>query len=189
MVRLAAPGWRARDSQRAALAVFSLALVLGAIGSALGIWFVGGLIREAAKPFAQVLVALAAIALVAREFRIVRFRLPAIGRQVPQSVFSKRVYVAAFQFGFALGTGLRTRITANSPYLLFVALLLWVSDVESALALGVGFGAGRAFPAISRYLRKEEENWDDTPRLRWMVPASSVASMVGVVGLVLPATA
>jgi transposase-like protein len=40
------------------------------------------------------------------------------GRQVPQDVFARGLYRAALQFGFEMGTGVRTYVPATTPYLL-----------------------------------------------------------------------
>lgn len=77
-----------------------------------------------------------------------RSRLPQNRRLIPQHVALKGPAVGAFQFGFEMGTGVRTYVTAVAPYVLLPGVLLFGDLVTGTLA-GVGFGLGRYAMAVS----------------------------------------
>lgn len=54
----------------------------------------------------------------------------------------------SFEFGFELGTGVRTYVTSSLPYALVLAVT-FVSDLPSALLAGVGFGLGRLVMTVT----------------------------------------
>ena len=104
-------------------------------------------------------VALAAVG-VLRDAGVVSFPLPQNARQVPQEVLTGQVARGSLQFGFEMGTGVRTYVSSTVPYVLVAALLLTAPGIATALAAGVGFGAGRALMPVSRYLSRDGELWD-----------------------------
>jgi hypothetical protein len=78
------------------------------------------------------------------EAGVVAVHLPENRRLVPEYVFAKGRTLGALQFGFELGTGVRTYVPAVAPYVLAVALVLVSSDVTEPVAAAFGFAAGRA---------------------------------------------
>lgn len=85
----------------------------------------------------------AALLGVARDAGLVTLRLPQNARQVPQDVLQRDLVRGALQFGFELGTGVRTYVSASLPYVAALAVLL-ANDVGTALLTGLGFALGRA---------------------------------------------
>lgn len=97
---------------------------------------------------------------VLRDAKVVRLALPQNARQVPQDVLRPSPRRGALRFGFELGTGVRTYLSATAPYVLAVAVLLAGQRLELAALAGVGFGAGRAATPLIRRARGAVEGWD-----------------------------
>lgn len=119
---------------------------------------------------------------VLRDARVLNLRLPQNARQVPQSVFDAGLSTAAIRFGFDLGTGLRTYLTATTPYLLAVSVLLLAHQPWwSALLAGVGFGLGRVVMPLARSF-SEDSSWDDhlSRSLRWATPVGTALCTAAV---------
>ncbi len=106
--------------------------------------------------------ALVAVALLGllRELGVVRLPLPQNARQIPQDVLHRDRLRGSTQFGFELGTGVRTYVSATAPYVLAVAVLLLGQDLAAAVAAGLGFGAGRAATPLLRRLSGDPVGWD-----------------------------
>lgn len=97
--------------------------------------------------------------LILRDLRVFTFALPEAQRQIPKHVLEKG-WIGAFQFGFALGTGVRTYLPSTAPYLLLLALILVGPSGLSFLAAGIGFGLGRSLTPLLRSRSSEGEEWD-----------------------------
>ncbi|GAA3850738.1 hypothetical protein [Streptomyces sedi] len=89
-----------------------------------------------------------------------RLRLPQNARQVPQDVLQRDLARGALQFGFEMGTGVRTYVSASLPYALALAVLL-ANDAGVALLAGLGFALGRAATPTLRFASGTGEEWDD----------------------------
>lgn len=91
-------------------------------------------------------------------------RLPQNRRLVPQYVPSMGPVWGAAQFGFEMGTGVRTFVTAASPYIL-VAWLAFFAMPWTMLLLGaLGFGIGRGIPNVLALRKSYRADADiDTP--------------------------
>ncbi|BCL12306.1 hypothetical protein [Micromonospora sagamiensis] len=101
-----------------------------------------------------------------RELGLVSLRLPQNARQVPQDVLQRSPRRGALQFGFELGTGVRTYVSASAPYVLAAALLLVGQRLEVAVLAGVGFGVGRALTPLTRRAAGSGDRWDAELRVR-----------------------
>ncbi|TDC62336.1 hypothetical protein E1200_26110 [Actinomadura sp. GC306] len=153
---LFSPGWRAHVRQGEVLAVFTLGLLAGGTLSAAVIWLLSGL--AAPLPPAVRAAAIVGVAVLgaARELGVLRVPLPQNARQIPPEVLQARLRLGSLQFGFELGTGVRTYVSASSPYVLAPALLLSHPGLGAALLTGAAFGAGRALSAVLTYLARDE---------------------------------
>lgn len=149
------------------LGVFSTGLLLGALLSATVLWLLSGLLSPIPDTWTLPLTTLAAAAGVARDAGILPLPLPQNSRQVPQDVLQRDLVRGALQFGFEMGTGVRTYVSATLPYVLAVGLLL-AGDAQVALLAGTGFAAGRAATPLLRYAARTGEHWDD--RLQTRLP-------------------
>lgn len=99
-------------------------------------------------PARGVLFGLLALPVLARECGLVRFRVPENARLVPEDVQHLRHW-GALQFGFEMGTGMRTYSPSALPHLALAAIVL-VVPFGPAFAVAAGFAAGRlAMPLLS----------------------------------------
>ena len=134
--------------------------MLGAVLSALVLWVVSGLATPVPASVRYGLVVTFAAVGVLRDLDVVRFPLPQNARQVPQTVLNSDVAKGSLQFGFEMGTGVRTYVSSTVPYVLVAALLLTAPGFWTAVATGAGFGLGRAITPTARYASRDGETWD-----------------------------
>jgi hypothetical protein len=104
-------------------------------------------------------VVLCALLCVLRDAGAVRLPLPQNARQIPQEVLQRHLLRGTLQFGFELGTGARTYVTASAPYAVAAGLLLW-GGLGTALLAGAGFAAGRALTPVLRLASGDVTGWD-----------------------------
>ncbi len=174
---LFSPGWRAHVRQGQVLAVFTLGLVLGGTLTASVLWLLSGFaapLPEAVRTGAVLAVALLGVV---REAGWVRIPMPQNARQIPQEVLRSRVRRGALQFGFELGTGVRTFVSASAPYVVALGLLLAHQGPVTTILTGTGFGAGRAVTATARYASRHDE-WDDRRVTRMPLLANAIGVTV-----------
>lgn len=120
-----------------AVAVAFVAAVLGALPQAL-----------IPAPVRWALFAAAAVPVLLRECGLLRFAVPQNARLVPEDVQHLREW-GALQFGFEMGTGMRTYSPSALPHLALIAIVL-VVPFPAAFALAAGFATGRlAMPLLS----------------------------------------
>lgn len=124
------------------------------------LWLLSGLLQPVPELWRHVLLVGIALLGVLRELGVVRIRLPQNARQIAREVLQRHVLRGAFQFGFELGTGVRTYVSATAPYVVAFAILLAGLGFPAALATGLGFGAGRALTTWSRYAARDSAAWD-----------------------------
>lgn len=163
-----------------ALAAFGVGLVLGGLLSASVLWLLSGLASPLPPPARYLTVLGFALVAVLRDAGIVRFRLPQNARQVPREVLRRPVR-GALRFGFELGTGVRTYLSATAPYAVAVALLLLTPQPLDAVLAGAGFGLGRAATPLIRFASGAGEEWD--AKLRSRLPLLTVGGGAVVAGL------
>lgn len=93
------------------------------------------------------------------DLKLLPFRLPQNARQVPSSIIVRTDGSGALQFGFEMGTGLRTYMPTHLPYVL-VSLILLVLPWWTAPLAGLCFGAGRALMVLSAVRLGDAKAWD-----------------------------
>jgi hypothetical protein len=117
--------------------VACVAAVLGALPQAL-----------VPLPVRAALFGVAALVVLGREIGLWRFPVPENARLVPEEV-QHRAEWGALQFGFEMGTGMRTYSPSALPHLALAAVVL-VVPLPLAPAVAAGFAAGRlAMPVMS----------------------------------------
>src|SRR5690606_31004890 len=132
------------------------------------------------------LVLLVAVVAVLRDVGLVRIRLPQNARQIPQEVLRDHLVRGALQFGFELGTGVRTYVSAGAPYALAAAALLVGQPVSAGALAAVGFGIGRALTPLLRCASQAGERWDALmQRRRSTVTVLCSAALAVAFGLLL----
>ncbi|MBT2211156.1 hypothetical protein [Actinomadura sp. NEAU-AAG7] len=141
--------------QDAVLAVFTLGLLLGGTVSGLALWSLSGLASPLPPPARTPVILAVAAAGVARELGVLSLPLPQNARQIPQEVLRVHLWRGVLQFGFELGTGVRTYVPSSAPYVLALALLLARAPLTAAVLTGAAFGAGRALSAALTYLARD----------------------------------
>lgn len=142
------------------MSLFSVGLLLGGVVSALALFLLSGLGSLVPLTWRHLVVLAIAVVGALRDAGVVRFWLPQNTRQVPQDVLQRHLWRGSLQFGFELGTGVRTYVSATAPYVVALALLLSSPSVWVAVATGLGFGLGRAVTLVSRYLASDQPAWD-----------------------------
>lgn len=169
-----------RRGSRSLLWPLSAGLVLGGATSAIAVWVLSGFAEPLAGWLRTLLVVVVAVAALVEDVFAPGWPWPQHARQVPQSVRLREPTVALLQFGFELGTGVRTFVTSRAPYVLVAVLLLGGLPFAGALAAGTGFGAGRALMPVLRRAHDAPGAWDrrlDRAR-RWSTPVAT--ALVGL---------
>jgi hypothetical protein len=156
-------------------------LCLGGITTAVLAVALGSLLVRPFVPDLGRVLALAALAVfvLAGEFGLHRVALPHRRAQVPASVVGVGAQSGALQFGFEMGTGVRTHMPSNLPYLPLAAVLL-IATWPQALLAGAGFGLGRAWMALGRHYSRAPEWWD----ARWRRHGTRLRRVLAVALLV-----
>ena len=166
-----------------------LGLIAGGLLSGVVLGMLSGL--SAPLPASWRYAAIVAVALlgVLREAEVVTIPVPQNARQVPQDVLRHSPRRGALRFGFELGTGVRTYVSATAPYLLAVAVFLGGQPLQAAALAGIGFGAGRAATPLIRRASRAVEGWDADlrARLRLITVVGCAALAVAFGLLLLPA--
>jgi hypothetical protein len=128
---------------------FGAGLLLGAVLVAFVAAVVGALPQELLPaPVRWAVFGAVTVVVLLREVGVLRFRVPENARLVPEDVQHLREW-GALQFGFEMGTGMRTYSPSALPHLALVAIVL-VVPFPAAFALAAGFAAGRlAMPLLS----------------------------------------
>jgi hypothetical protein len=173
--------------QNPAVALFCLGLLVGGSVSAVVLWLLSGLTQPIPQWARYAVVLIFAAAAVLRDLGLLRFWVPQNARQVPQDVLRRNILGGALQFGFEMGTGVRTYVSATAPYAVALALLLAEVGFVAALLTGVGFGIGRAVTFLLRFAAQMPiDVWDHrvAARLPWLVPGST-ATVLATLAVVL----
>jgi hypothetical protein len=124
---------------------------------------------------------LAALAVLGRELGLWRFTVPENARLVPEDV-QHRAEWGALQFGFEMGTGMRTYSPSALPHLALAAVVL-VVPLPVAPAVAVGFAAGRlAMPVLSNAW-SDDGSWTEVwsaagPVVRPVLACTCVGALV-----------
>ncbi len=126
-------------------------------------------------PVRQGLLGAAAVAVLAREVGLWRFRVPENARLVPEDVQRLGEW-GALQFGFEMGTGMRTYSPSALPHLALLAVVL-VVPFPAAFAVAAGFAAGRlAMPVLSNSW-SDDGSWSQV----WVAAEPVVRPLLAVV--------
>lgn len=133
--------------------------IAGALTTASVLVVIGGLLSPIPWTVRQIGAICLLLLLLMHALRVVCLDLPQRTYQIPRETFAARPSSAAFRFAFELGTGVRTYITAVSPYAIAILLLLGLPDglggaFVAAAACAVGYGSGRAIVVASQSVRR-----------------------------------
>lgn len=150
MVETLGPGGHTggRQTTAAACATFLPGAIVGALFTFGGLAMLGSLIHGAGSTVALVAAAMIALLAAVAEVRGVRIA-PQIRRQLPEHW--RRVMpmpVAAALYGMLLGLGFTTFVLTFGVWAL-AGISFALGVPEAGLAIGLGFGIGRALPVIA----------------------------------------
>jgi hypothetical protein len=174
--------------QVAVLGTFSAGLLLGSLLSATVLWLGSGLFSPAPAAWRHVAVVAVTVLCLLRDLGAVRCRLPQNARQIPQEVLQRDLVRGTLQFGFELGTGVRTYVSASLPYALAAGVLLH-GGLTTALLAGTGFALGRAATPALRLASGDVAGWDarlDTRLKTVKAGSAAVAALLLAAVLLLP---
>ncbi|GEL18496.1 hypothetical protein PA7_23330 [Pseudonocardia asaccharolytica DSM 44247 = NBRC 16224] len=110
-------------------------------------------------PVRWVIFGVAALIVLAREVGVLRFRIPQNARLVPERVQHLGEW-GALQFGFEMGTGMRTYSPSALPHLALLAVVL-VVPFPTAFALAAGFAVGRFMMPLLSNAWSDDGGWSD----------------------------
>jgi hypothetical protein len=162
--------------------MFVVGLLTGGVLSSLVLGLASGLFAPMPLAWRHGVIILVALLGLLWDAGAVPIRLPQNTRQVPQDVLQRNLLRGATQFGFELGTGVRTYVSASAPYVLAVAVLLAGQYLGVAILAGLGFGAGRAATPLVRFAAGATADaaagWD--VRLRARLRAITMAGVVAM---------
>jgi hypothetical protein len=128
---------------------FGVGLLLGAELVAFVVAVFGALVQQLVPSLVlRAAFLLLGLVVIARELDVVRFRVPENARLVPEWV-QQLGELGALQFGFEMGTGMRTYSPSALPHLALLAVLL-VVPFPGAFVIAAGFALARlAMPLMS----------------------------------------
>lgn len=128
--------------------MFGVGTFLGALTTLTGLWLLSGLFTPLPALVASVLLAVIAVGAVARDLGWISVHLPQAARQIPREVLQRGPVAGALQFGFELGTCVRTFMTGSAPYVVAAAILLLQPRPVHVLAAAAGVAVGRTLPVL-----------------------------------------
>lgn len=121
------------------LAVLTVGLLLGALLSVTVLWLFSGLLSPVPPEWRHGMIVVAALVALLRDAGVLRFPMPQNARQIPQDVLQRHLMRGTLQFGFELGTGVRTYVSASAPYVIALGVLFAGGGIVTAVAAGIGF--------------------------------------------------
>jgi hypothetical protein len=160
----------------------------GAMAAGSMLWIASGLLRPIHPTGRLFVLGAVGVLVLLRDSKILHLHLPENRRQVPQSIFARGPGWAAAQFGFEMGTGARTYVTATSPYLLASFILLLAPNFSQTLAAASGFGIARGILPMTRWLSQDAAAWDEMND-RWAPRIPLVTAVICCGAAILLATA
>jgi len=102
--------------------------------------------------------------------------LPQRRRQIPQDVLLERGALGALQFGFEIATGVRTHLPTAAAHVVALFLLFGGPTLLEAVAVGVGFGLGRALQLIVTALIRDRDSFLEG----WHRPVATVSRLAPI---------
>lgn len=166
-----------RHARPAVAGAYLSGAISGALVTASALLLVSGLLSPLPTAVRTTLAAVALLGLVLRSVGLLPIDLPQRAHQIPRETFGTAPAASAFRFAFELGTGVRTYVTASSPYALVVLLALALprtlgAAVVTAAIAALGYGIGRSIVVVGQALRRSMAV--DHPS-RWLRAADLVA--------------
>ncbi|MDI6103051.1 hypothetical protein QLQ12_30995 [Actinoplanes sp. NEAU-A12] len=138
---------------------FSAGLMLGGLLSGVIAGIAGGLLSV--LPYAWRLGILAVPLAIIMVFELAGrpLSLPQNRRLVPQEIIPRHSFDGPFQFGFEMGTGVRTYSPTALPHALVLVIAL-LGGLGPGVLAGLGFGFGRILMPYVRSRAADAHEWD-----------------------------
>jgi hypothetical protein len=156
--------WRHQVPRWVVLAAFGVGTTAGAVLSATVLWLLSGLTAPIPDAVRYGLFAVALVAFGLRWRGWLRFPVPQNARQISQELFTRHPVRAAAQFGFELGTGVRTYVTNTLAFVPALWILLLRPSYLGAVVLSLGFGIARGvLPAAYEVRRRRSSTPTPSP--------------------------
>lgn len=151
--------------------------ISGALVTASVLLVVSGLLSPVPSAVRAGVATVGIAVLVLRTVGLLRIDLPQRCHQIPRETFGTAPSASAFRFAFELGTGVRTYVTASSPYALVLVLALVLPTTlgpaaATAAIAALGYGIGRSVVVVGQAVRRTVAV--DHPS-RWLRAADLVA--------------
>jgi hypothetical protein len=138
---------------------FVLGLLAGALTGGLVAGAIGGIVSIVPAAPRIWLAAAVLVLLLGFELTGRPLDLPQNRRLVPQDVIRRADVEGPLQFGFEMGTGVRTFMPTALPHAL-VALVVLLGGLGPGILAGLGFGLGRGLMPIARLRHGDAAGWD-----------------------------
>lgn len=128
-----------------------------------------------------------AVTVLGRELGLWRFPVPENARLVPEDVQHQGQW-GALQFGFEMGTGMRTYSPSALPHLALAAVAL-VVPLPAAFAVAAGFAAGRWIMPVLSNAWSDDGGWTEVwsaaePVVRRLLACTCVGALTAATVLV-----
>lgn len=172
------------------LAAFTAGLLGGALTTGAVLLVANGLLSPLPLAWRYCVFFGLIVVAVLREVGVEPLPFPQPHWQVPREVFQKGWLTGSSRFGFELGLGFRTYVSASATYLLGGGMVLLGIGLTTASAAAIGFGAGRAAAVWMRYWSGRGEAWDEALQatLRWFKPLAILLVAAGMLVVSFAAT-
>ncbi|MDX3104766.1 hypothetical protein [Nonomuraea angiospora] len=161
---------------------FGLGLWLGATSVAVVAAALGGVVQSLLPPAVRLVpLGLVALAVLLREAGVITLPVPENKRLVPEHVLHRGRVFGGVQFGFEMGTGMRTYSPSALPHLVLLAVLLAV-PFSGALAAAAGFAAARWIMAAASIAHSDDGSWSAlwSDNRRLLAVATAVAAIASL---------
>ncbi|MCG5212085.1 hypothetical protein [Streptosporangium sp. KLBMP 9127] len=148
----------------------------------------GGVVQSLLPaPLRLAVLGLLAAAVLLREAGLISLPVPENRRLVPEHVLNRGRLAGGIQFGFEMGTGMRTYSPSALPHLVLAALVLAV-PLPGALAAGTGFAAARWIMAAVSMAHSDDGSWTTLwhANQRFLALATATATATALTLALLP---
>ena len=162
---------------------YGVGLVLGSCLVAAVAVVLGGLVQSLIPAAVRIaLLGTATLIVLLRELQLIEFPVPQRRRLVAENVTRRGPTAGPVQFGFEMGTGMRTYSPSALPHLLLLAMVLALPPAWS-FAAATGFAAARWLRAAASIGYDDDGAWSDawTGHQR---PLSAVSALAVTTALV-----
>jgi len=156
-----------------------LGTVTGAVLMATAFWVLSGFVPPLSNSVraAGVVIGAAVVWATKDAALFKRFRLPENQRQIPPEVLFRSGLSGPFQFGFEIGTGVRTYLPTGAPHVVAILLLLSAPTIVEAVVCGASFGVGRGVQQVATAVARNRDCFQEG----WQRPVSAIGPFVSAI--------